>query len=42
MAAPAGMTSSSPVEDPRQASFGIVNADRNNPRDIQLGARLTF
>jgi hypothetical protein len=22
--------------------FGIVNTDRNNPRDIQIGARFTF
>ena len=28
--------------DPRQALFGIVNQDRNNPRDVQLGLRLTF
>jgi Carboxypeptidase regulatory-like domain len=28
--------------DPRNASFGLVNQDRNNPRDIQLGARLSF
>ena len=25
-----------------QASFGLVNQDRNNPRDIQVGAKLTF
>jgi hypothetical protein len=31
-----------PVIDPRQANFGIINTDRNNPRDIQLGLRLTF
>jgi Carboxypeptidase regulatory-like domain len=31
-----------PNQDPRNASFGIVSADRNNPRDLQLGARLTF
>jgi hypothetical protein len=31
-----------PIQDPRQATFGLVNTDRNNPRDIQLGARLTF
>jgi hypothetical protein len=30
------------VIDPRQANFGIINTDRNNPRDIQLGLRLTF
>ena len=28
--------------DPRNAQFGIVNQDRNNPRDIQLGGRLSF
>ena len=28
--------------DPRNVNFGIVNQDRNNPRDIQLGARLSF
>ena len=31
-----------PNLDPRNANFGLVNQDRNNPRDIQLGARLTF
>jgi len=33
-----------PGVDPRAANglFGIVNQDRNNPRDIQIGARLTF
>ena len=31
-----------PILDPRQANFGLVNADRNNPRDIQLGVRLSF
>lgn len=31
-----------PNQDPRNANFGIVSADRNNPRDIQLGVRLTF
>ena len=31
-----------PDQNPRNATFGIVNQDRNNPRDIQLGARLTF
>ncbi|HSP17823.1 MAG TPA: TonB-dependent receptor [Thermoanaerobaculia bacterium] len=31
-----------PNLDPRNANFGIVNQDRNNPRDIQLGGRLTF
>ena len=28
--------------DPRNALFGLTNQDRNNPRDIQLGARLSF
>jgi carboxypeptidase family protein/TonB-dependent receptor-like protein len=31
-----------PNQDPRNANFGLVNQDRNNPRDIQLGAKLTF
>jgi len=33
-----------PGLDPRATSglFGIVNQDRNNPRDIQLGVRFTF
>jgi hypothetical protein len=31
-----------PNLDPRNASFGLVNQDRNNPRDVQIGARLTF
>jgi hypothetical protein len=33
-----------PGVDPRATSglFGVVNQDRNNPRDIQLGVRLTF
>jgi hypothetical protein len=33
-----------PGVDPRATSglFGIVNQDRNNPRDIQLGLRFTF
>jgi hypothetical protein len=31
-----------PNQDPRNANFGLINQDRNNPRDIQLGARLTF
>lgn len=31
-----------PNLDPRSASFGLVNQDRNNPRDFQIGARLTF
>jgi len=28
--------------DPRSSNFGLTNQDRNNPRDIQLAARLTF
>jgi carboxypeptidase family protein/TonB-dependent receptor-like protein len=31
-----------PTVNPRQASFGLVTQDRNNPRDIQLAVRLTF
>ncbi|HYC90539.1 MAG TPA: carboxypeptidase-like regulatory domain-containing protein [Thermoanaerobaculia bacterium] len=31
-----------PNLDPTNANFGIVNQDRNNPRDIQLGLKLTF
>lgn len=31
-----------PNLDPRSANFGLVNQDRNNPRDFQIGARLTF
>jgi hypothetical protein len=31
-----------PNIDPRNANFGFVNQDRNNPRDIQLGLRFTF
>jgi hypothetical protein len=31
-----------PDQNPRNATFGFVNQDRNNPRDIQLGARVTF
>lgn len=31
-----------PDLNPRNATFGFINQDRNNPRDIQLGARLTF
>lgn len=28
--------------DPNNAAFGFVTTQRNNPRDIQLGARFTF
>jgi hypothetical protein len=31
-----------PNVQPNNANFGFINADRNNPRDIQLGLRLTF
>jgi hypothetical protein len=31
-----------PDVNPRNATFGLVNQDRNNPRDIQIGARFTF
>jgi len=31
-----------PDQNPRNSTFGIVNQDRNNPRDIQLGARFLF
>ena len=31
-----------PDQNPRNATFGFINQDRNNPRDIQLGAKLTF
>jgi hypothetical protein len=31
-----------PDVNPRNATFGFINQDRNNPRDIQLGLRFTF
>lgn len=31
-----------PNQDPTNNNFGKINQDRNNPRDIQLGAKLTF
>ncbi len=31
-----------PQLNPTNANFGIISQDRNNPRDIQLGAKLTF
>jgi hypothetical protein len=31
-----------PDTNPRNATFGFINQDRNNPRDIQLGVRFTF
>jgi hypothetical protein len=31
-----------PDQNPRNATFGFITTDRNSPRDIQIGARLTF
>ncbi len=31
-----------PNLDPTNSNFGKVNQDRNNPRDIQIGGKLTF
>jgi len=31
-----------PDTNPRNATFGFINQDRNNPRDLQIGARFTF
>ena len=31
-----------PDTNPRNATFGFINQDRNNPRDLQLGLRVTF
>jgi hypothetical protein len=31
-----------PDVNPRNSTFGFINQDRNNPRDLQLGLRLTF
>jgi hypothetical protein len=31
-----------PDLNPRNSTFGFINQDRNNPRDIQIGARFTF
>ena len=31
-----------PDQNPRNATFGIINQDRNNPRDVQLAGKLTF
>ena len=31
-----------PNIDPRNANFGFINQDRNNPRDLQVGLRFTF
>src|SRR5262245_56659859 len=32
----------SPDTNPRNATFGYITTDRNNPRDLQLGLRITF
>jgi hypothetical protein len=31
-----------PYVNPRNSTFGFINQDRNNPRDVQLGLRFTF
>ena len=31
-----------PDINPRNSTFGLINQDRNNPRDMQLGLRFTF
>jgi hypothetical protein len=31
-----------PNIDPRNANFGLINQDRNNPMDMQIGLRFTF
>jgi len=31
-----------PDTNPRNSTFGLINQDRNNPRDFQLGLRFTF
>ena len=31
-----------PNLDPRNANFGFITQDRNNPRDLQIGLRFTF
>jgi hypothetical protein len=31
-----------PDINPRNSTFGTINTDRNNPRDVQIGARFTF
>lgn len=31
-----------PDTNPRNATFGFINQDRNNPRDLQIGMRITF
>lgn len=32
----------SPDANPKNSTFGFVTTDRNNPRDVQLGLRITF
>jgi hypothetical protein len=31
-----------PDQNPRNATFGFITTDRNNPRDLQIGLRYTF
>jgi carboxypeptidase family protein len=31
-----------PDTNPRNATFGYINQDRNNPRDVQIGVKVTF
>ncbi len=31
-----------PDTNPRNSTFGFINQDRNNPRDMQIGLRVTF
>ena len=31
-----------PDLNPRNSTFGFINQDRNNPRDMQVGLRVTF
>jgi len=31
-----------PDLNPRNSTFGLINQDRNNPRDLQIGLRFTF
>jgi hypothetical protein len=31
-----------PDQNPRNATFGFITTDRNNPRDLQIGLRFTF
>src|SRR5262249_15891626 len=32
----------SPDTNPRNSTFGYITTDRNNPRDLQVGLRVTF